>query len=435
MAKTRSFSLCGILGAVVLGLTAGAVLAQSPPASPSGDGKWFKGNTHTHTWFSDGTSPAEMVVEWYKEHGYQFLALTDHNNRSDTAVWKVADGKKAKSVAAYEKAFRADRIQKRQKDGATEYRLVPLDELRQRYDEPGRFVLIPGEEMSSSSESRPVHLSAINIQKTIPAEKADTVSEMISKCLADVLAQRKKTGQPMLAHVNHPNFGWGLTAEDIAGVNEARLFEVYNGHGGVRNYGDELHASTERIWDIILTLRLAQGRGPVLYGVATDDAHAYPWAGGGSSPPGRGWIMVRAKSLTPSEIVLAMERGDFYATTGVVLKSIRFMNDTLEIEIAARPGVSYSTQFIGTLAGYDASVTPQKDKKGVRVTGTYSRDVGKVLAEQTGPRVSYRLTGGEIYVRAKVTSSAKHPNPHAAGDLEVAWVQPVQPSSRRSSSR
>ena len=35
------------------------------------------------------------------------------------------------------------------------------------------------------------------------------------------------------------------------------------------------------------------------------------------------------------------------------------------------------------------------------------------------------MTGDELYVRARVTSSRKHPNPFAEGDMEMAWVQPV----------
>jgi hypothetical protein len=40
------------------------------------------------------------------------------------------------------------------------------------------------------------------------------------------------------------------------------------------------------------------------------------------SNPGRGWVMVRATELTPKAIATAMDRGDFYATNGVMLKSI-----------------------------------------------------------------------------------------------------------------
>src|SRR5215203_140780 len=40
---------------------------------------WLKGNLHTHTLESDGDSTPADVVRWYAEHGYDFLAITDHD--------------------------------------------------------------------------------------------------------------------------------------------------------------------------------------------------------------------------------------------------------------------------------------------------------------------------------------------------------------------
>lgn len=47
-------------------------------------GSWYKGNTHTHTTASDGTIKQEEVVRIYRERGYDFLALTEHNTYTDT---------------------------------------------------------------------------------------------------------------------------------------------------------------------------------------------------------------------------------------------------------------------------------------------------------------------------------------------------------------
>ena len=46
------------------------------------DLNWYKGNLHTHTTKSDGDADPEIVVEWYKKHGYDFLVLSDHNHRT-----------------------------------------------------------------------------------------------------------------------------------------------------------------------------------------------------------------------------------------------------------------------------------------------------------------------------------------------------------------
>lgn len=44
---------------------------------------WYKGNLHSHTTDSDGTLTPEEAVKAYREHGYSFLCLSDHNVFSD----------------------------------------------------------------------------------------------------------------------------------------------------------------------------------------------------------------------------------------------------------------------------------------------------------------------------------------------------------------
>src|ERR1022692_326451 len=44
------------------------------------------------------------------------------------------------------------------------------------------------------------------------------------------------------------------------------------------------------------------------------------------------------------------------------------------------------------------------------VTRNYSSALGKLVAQRDGLEPSYRLTGQEIYVRAKVISTKLHPN-------------------------
>jgi predicted metal-dependent phosphoesterase TrpH len=41
--------------------------------------KWFKGNIHTHTTNSDGKLSPDSLVKVYKNNGYDFLVITDHN--------------------------------------------------------------------------------------------------------------------------------------------------------------------------------------------------------------------------------------------------------------------------------------------------------------------------------------------------------------------
>ncbi|GEM_PF-246374 len=42
-------------------------------------GNWFRGNLHTHSTISDGEYTPEELKRLYKQNGYSFLAVTDHN--------------------------------------------------------------------------------------------------------------------------------------------------------------------------------------------------------------------------------------------------------------------------------------------------------------------------------------------------------------------
>ena len=227
--------------------------------------------------------------------------------------------------------------------------------------------------------------------------------------------------------MNHPNFGYAITAEELAMATRERFFEVYNGHPGVNHQGDATHASIERMWDIINTLRLAELKVAPVYGLATDDSHNY--FGTSGSSPGRGWVMVRAPFLTPEGILAGIEQGDFYASSGVTLDDVHYdvQNKALKVQVKPEEGVTYTIQFIGTRKGYDASRRPVEAEDGapLEVTQRYSADVGAVLASVSGPLAEYRLTGNELYVRAVVTSDKPPTNPSFAGQMSQAWTQPV----------
>ncbi|MDA1050842.1 MAG: hypothetical protein O3C40_10235 [Planctomycetota bacterium] len=213
----------------------------------------------------------------------------------------------------------------------------------------------------------------------------------------------------------------------MAAVLQEKFFEVYNGHPDVHHLGDETHAGLERMWDIANTIRIADMNHPPLYGMATDDSHNY--FGNRGASPGRGWVMVQAKALTPEAIIHSLESGDFYASSGVTLQSVAFDSQaqSLSVSIAGEEGVDYVTEFIGTPVDYDKASQAIVDKGGKEITATrtYSSDVGKVLAQVKGTSATYQLTGEELYVRTVVTSTKKHWNPSFDDQTEQAWTQPV----------
>lgn len=393
--------------------------------------KYWKGNLHTHSFWSDGDDFPEMIADWYARHGYNFLALSDHNALAEGDRWidlQAGKAGKAEALRKYRARFGDAWVERRDKDGKEQIRLKPLAEYRSLLEQPGRYLLIQAEEITTRFALKPVHVNAVNLRDQIAPSGANDVTETVRVNVRAVEEQRKKTGRPMLAFLNHPNFGWGVRAEEML-LEELRYFEVFNGHPSVRNYGDKTHPNTEKLWDIALALRLGKFKMPVLLGLGTDDAHAYHVWGLGKTNPGRAWILVRAPHLTADAIVKGVEAGDFYASSGVTLEDVRRDGDMLRFKIKGETGVIYKTQFIATLRDTPLDSEQRLDDKGqpLDVTRIYHPDVGKVVAETDSMEPSFRLTGQELYVRARVVSTKPHPNPYEKGDVEMAWTQPIIP--------
>jgi len=322
------------LGLLVL-LFGGLYLAMAAAQQPRPK-RWYKGNTHTHTLNSDGDSTPDEVVRWYREHAYQFLVLTDHNY------------------------------------------VTSVDGLNTLHGADEKFLVIRGEEVTDRFETKPVHVNGLNLERLVEPQGGGSLVETIQR---NVDAVRAASGVP---HINHPNFGWAITADELKQVQNNKLFEIYNGHPQVNNLGGGGIPGVEGAWDAILT------SGKLLYGIAVDDAHHFkrPWDSA-ASRPGMGWVVVRAEALSARAILEAMERGDFYASTGVELADYQVSGHTITVTIKEERSSKYRVWFIG---------------KG-----------GRVLKEaNTNPAV-YQMQGDELYVRARVLES----------NGKSAWMQPV----------
>lgn len=380
---------------------------------------WFKGNTHTHSLWSDGNDFPEMIIDWYKSRGYDFLALTDHNILQEGDKWMDLEAIKKRQRALGRDAvskcvarFGKDWIQwetRKEKKGIV---MKTLEQCRAEFEELGKFYLLPAEEVSNSASKKPVHINALNISGVVPAVKDDeaTVADVMQQSFQLIEDHGKKSGKPILAHLNHPNFQWAVTADNLAKVALGGYMEIYNGHPGINHLGDETRPGDVKIWDIANTIRIAEMKEAPLYGVATDDSHTYH---GGDVSPGRGWVVVGADELGGDALINAMKAGKFYASSGVEIESIHFDNNKGKLSVEMKPieGVTYTTEFIGTRKGYDASAE--------------NTGIGEVFASVEGNNAAFKIPDDALYLRATINSSRKHPNPSYQGQKEQAWVQPV----------
>lgn len=387
-----------------------ALVLLAAGCSTREDVRWYRGNLHTHSFWSDGDDFPDMVVGWYADSGYDFMALSDHNVLAEGERWIRIDEWRRPALDRYRERFGDDWVESRMRGDTLEVRLKTFREYRVLFERPDTFLVIQSEEISDGFEGLPLHVNATGVTERIAPQGGSSVTDVLQRNIDAVLSQRDSTGVAMVPHVNHPNFGWAVQPEDLVPLVGEHFFEVYNGHPAVHNEGDDERPGTEPMWDFVNTRRLGEGHG-LLYGLAVDDAHSYHEARTGLANPGRGWVMVRADALESGAIIAALEAGDFYASSGVELEDIRSEYGELRIRIRREEGVTYTTSFVGS-----------------RRVGEDSIAIGVVFERQTGTEPAYRLTGDEIFVRATVVSDRLKANPYTEGEKERAWVQPVVPT-------
>jgi hypothetical protein len=266
-----------------------------------------RGNVHTHSTRSDGTAPLGDMIGWYRDHGYQFVAMTEHGRRLDPT-----------EVDPFAK--------------------------------PG-FVVIPGEEVTDFWRDRPLHVNALCARATVKdGRRFDRADLGLSSILAEVRAQG---GVPL---VNHPNFHWALQPSDIVrGASGRYLLEMWSGHPDIHALGDATHASEEAIWDEVLA------RGGDAIPAAVDDAHGlHDGPGGSDALPGRGWLETFGAETSKEAICAALAEGRLYASNGPAFTRIAVQGDTF---VVATADASATVAFLGergeTLAEVRAADVPE----------------------------------------------------------------------------
>ncbi len=319
--------------------TALCLLLALIPIQLQGDNiklNWYKGNTHAHTMNTDADATPDQAVSWYRSHGYNFLVITDANQ------------------------------------------LTPVEGLNNIFGCPGKFLVLRGEEVIDQLNEKGVDVTAIDLRQPVQPNHGSSVHQILQNNINSV---RQAGG---IAQINHPNYNRAIAAQDLLGLNQVKLLEIYNAHPIVNSIGAGGIPSVEQLWDQVLTA------GQVFYGVASDDTHKYQGEFSIQYPnPGRAWIMVQASELTLAGLRTALEKGDFYASTGVALDSIEITPAQLKIEIAGDPGMNYTTVFLG--------------------------EGGRALASDFSLTPVYKFTGQEKYVRARIFDSKG----------ALCWTQPV----------
>jgi len=239
-----------------------------------GEEPFLKGGLHTHTKRSDGPLEPGELIRLYYEHGYDFLALTDHRKYN------------------YE-------------NFAPE---IPI-------------TIIPGMEYDNMIECNRYGFKQYHTICIGPSKEEGNGYEQ-DQIFASGNAKNQEEYQPYLDEF-HTNNNLTIYCHPEWSCTSARYFdklrgdfamEIYNS-GNVANYDMDKDAS---YWDEIL------GSGKRIWGVATDDAHRV-------SECCKGWVMVRARN-TVSDILAALRDGKFYASCGPEIYNFYVEDDMAVID-------------------------------------------------------------------------------------------------------
>ncbi len=239
----------------------------------SGSERMLKGGLHCHTTRSDGKGSPEEVIRYHQQHGYDFLALTDHRvynfqNYAPDVPITIIPGMEMDSTFEASQGFRCFHT----------VCIGPAKEDGNGYEQDQRL---------ESYQSRN--------------------QEEFQNCLDDIHAKGN------LTIYCHPE--WSSTP--------ARYFDKLRGNFAMEiwNSGCAMEDDMDTdaaYWDELL------GQGQILYGVATDDGHPmYQHC--------NGWVMVRAENNINS-ILAALKNGAFYSSCGPEIYDFYVENGKAVIE-------------------------------------------------------------------------------------------------------
>lgn len=260
---------------------------------------------------------------------------------------------------------------------AAGYGFVVLSDHLKRTADPkvAGITVLPGSEVHDLKNQQ--HVNAIGIRSGPGDWDRRTVKA--------ILARVARAGG--IAMANHPRVQYRWPAELLRTARPLQLVSIFNGRGydkanqTIPGAGSLLMANVAH-WDDLLR------RGRFLWGTANDDCHD------ATNPAwfNQGWVLVRAASRKPGDLLRALRGGDFFACRGPQGRA---------------PSLTLTVRRQLDGAGWEAIARSRPTSKLRWIAG------GKVVARGRG-RLRYVPKGDEGYLRAEA-EDAQEPDARSYG--------------------
>ena len=274
------------------------------------EGKFYKANLHAHSTVSDGKNTPAQLKELYKSNGYSILAMTDHEllvEHSDL------DDEDFLTLTAVEYAIV-------EKKSWLEAKTLEFNMFARDQHNTTQVCFSP---------------TSVKHGEVWRVPEVKYVGETLKKSFDKEFMQRvidEANANGFLISLNHPYCSF-IDIEDVGELEGLFAMEIYNHDSYMCGYNEYSPNMYEQM------LR----RGKKLSCIAADDCH-------GNLPDsnvycGRygGWVMIKAKELKYDEVIGALERGDFYASTGPSIEELYVEDDTVHIKCSPAKEIAMLT--------------------------------------------------------------------------------------------
>lgn len=276
--------------------------------------KFYKANLHTHTNMSDGRLSPEEVKAEYKKHGYSVVAFTDHEHVIDHSDLRDDDFLPITSCEIAIKQF---------KDKST------MKQLDMKVTHLNLYALDPHNAVTPCYSSVYDHFINDNCRGKFTPADTDFDREYSHRGISEVVRIAKENG--FIVAYNHPS--WSLeSAVDYLGYDGFFAVEIFNTSCKKEGLNDD-----EAVYDQMLR------NGKRLFCTACDDSHNLDGFDSQYNDSFGGWVCINAEKLEYGEIMDALQKGDFYASTGPVIHSLVLDGDKVRIEASDAVQISLIT--------------------------------------------------------------------------------------------